>query len=604
MSDYEIHDDRFDKLIIGHAKLERLWTGSRWAEGPVYVPAARQVLWSDIPNNRVLRFVEDDSSVSVLETPCGFQNGHALDGEGRVIACEHGGRRISRLDHDGVWRALITHFEGKRLNSPNDVVVKSDGTIWFSDPTYGIDGYYEGALAESEIGAADVYRLDPASGEVTAVARDRVRPNGLAFSPDETILYVADTGETHVKDTQRAIHAYAVGAEGKTLAYANTFAVCDKGFFDGFRVRLAWQSVDLQRRFRAGLRAGRKPDRPDSHSRARLQPLLRRPASEPALHHRTDVALRHLSQYARGELEAGLTSRPAHSDARVASGKTGPLVRSFLRRRPRTRGCETRRACRAVGRYACRSSGAGPATDSPDRARGEGRHSRRGSTRTLAWVLRPRPQVRPLAPSAFRRGDRVAKMLGEQQALQRRVALVGVHDAVEHAGADDAAGGPDRGDLAQIEAPAILRAGDRHLLEALLVGDDLGRGERREARRSRDSILQEMLLRCGGTVLRYLVDDVEDSPVEELAKAFGDFPALDANGERQRLSDRSRGRGRWFREPSDSGGSRLPPRLPAGPRREGLWGTAARVGGASGSRRRRTRLPGPGGSRLRKKRDV
>ena len=203
MSDYEIHDERFDKLIVGHAKLERLWTGSRWAEGPVYVPAARQVLWSDIPNNRVLRFVENNSSVSVFETPCGFQNGHAVDSEGRVIACEHGGRRISRLDHDGIWRALATHFEGKRLNSPNDVVVKSDGTIWFSDPTYGIDGYYEGALAESEIGAADVYRLDPASGEVTAVARDRVRPNGLAFSPDESILYVADTGETPSK-TRRA----------------------------------------------------------------------------------------------------------------------------------------------------------------------------------------------------------------------------------------------------------------------------------------------------------------------------------------------------------------------------------------------------------------
>jgi gluconolactonase len=118
MSDYEIHDEPFDKLIIGHAKLERLWTGSRWAEGPVYVPAARQVLWSDIPNNRVLRFVEDDSSVSVFETPCGFQNGHALDGEGRIIACEHGGRRISRLEHDGAWRALATHFEGKLCGRP------------------------------------------------------------------------------------------------------------------------------------------------------------------------------------------------------------------------------------------------------------------------------------------------------------------------------------------------------------------------------------------------------------------------------------------------------------------------------------------------------
>jgi gluconolactonase len=236
MSDYEIHDPRFAKLIIGHAKLERLWTGSRWAEGPVYVPTARHVLWSDIPNNRVLRFVEDDASVSVFDAPCGHQNGHALDAEGRVVACEHGGRRISRLDHDGVWRSLATHFEGKRLNSPNDVIVKSDGSIWFSDPTYGIDGYYEGALAESEIGEALVFRLDPASGELTAVARDRIRPNGLAFSPDESILYVADTGETHVADTPRAIHAYAVGAGGRTLAYQRVLAVCDNGFFDGFRV--------------------------------------------------------------------------------------------------------------------------------------------------------------------------------------------------------------------------------------------------------------------------------------------------------------------------------------------------------------------------------
>ena len=236
MTDYEILDKRFERLIVGHAKLERLWTGSRWAEGPVYVPSARHVLWSDIPNDRLLRFVEDDGSVSVFQTPCGYQNGHALDAWGRVIACEHGGRRISRLDPDGVWRALATHFEGNRLNSPNDVVVKSDGTIWFSDPTYGIDGFYEGALATSEIGGAFVYRLDPATGEVTAVARDRVRPNGLAFSPNESRLYVADTGETHFKDTPRAIYAYSVGSDGKSLASAKTFAVCDNGFFDGFRV--------------------------------------------------------------------------------------------------------------------------------------------------------------------------------------------------------------------------------------------------------------------------------------------------------------------------------------------------------------------------------
>jgi gluconolactonase len=238
MSDYEIRDERFQRLIIGHAKLERLWSGSRWAEGPVYVPAARHLLWSDIPNDRILRYVEDDGSVSVFQAPCGHHNGHTLDADGRVVACEHGGRRISRLGHDGVWRPLVTHFEGKRLNSPNDVVVKSDGTIWFTDPTYGIDSFYEGAFAQSEIGASFVYRLDPATGAIAAVVTDRVRPNGLAFSPDESILYVADTGASHVRDTPRAIHAYAVDGGGRSVTAAGTFAVCEAGVFDGFRVDL------------------------------------------------------------------------------------------------------------------------------------------------------------------------------------------------------------------------------------------------------------------------------------------------------------------------------------------------------------------------------
>lgn len=236
MGDYELHDERFKKLIIGHAKLERLWTGSRWAEGPVYVPAARHVLWSDIPNDRVLRLVEDDESVSVFAKGLGYQNGHALDGAGRVVACEHAGRRISRLDHDGVWRALTTHFDGKQLNSPNDVIVKSDGSIWFSDPTYGIDGYYEGTLAPSEIGASRVYRLQPDTGSLTAVVSDLIRPNGLAFSPDETTLYVADTGETHVPETPRAIYAYRVAADGSSVTSSGVFAVCENGFFDGFRI--------------------------------------------------------------------------------------------------------------------------------------------------------------------------------------------------------------------------------------------------------------------------------------------------------------------------------------------------------------------------------
>ncbi|WP_413989335.1 SMP-30/gluconolactonase/LRE family protein [Labrys okinawensis] len=236
MSDVEILDERFAALTIGHAKLERLWTGCRWAEGPVYVPAAKSVLWSDIPNDRVLRLDETDGSVSVFENPCGYHNGHALDAAGRVVACEHGGRRISRLEPDGRWVTLAERYKGKRLNSPNDVVVKSDGSIWFSDPTYGIDSHYEGHAASSEIGACHVYRLDPDTGTLTAVITDRVCPNGLAFSPDESILYVADTGASHVPGLPKAIYAYRMDGHDVAGGSVNTFATCDAGFFDGFRV--------------------------------------------------------------------------------------------------------------------------------------------------------------------------------------------------------------------------------------------------------------------------------------------------------------------------------------------------------------------------------
>ncbi|MDT3378483.1 SMP-30/gluconolactonase/LRE family protein [Labrys neptuniae] len=236
MSDYEILDERFAALIIGHARLEKLWTGCRWAEGPVYVPAAKSVLWSDIPNDRVMRFDETDGSVSVFESPCGYHNGHTLDQAGRVIACEHGGRRLTRLEPDGRWSVLADSHGGRRLNSPNDVVVKSDGSIWFTDPTYGIDSNYEGHAAVSEIGASHVYRVDAATGAVQPVITDRIKPNGLAFSPDESLLYVADTGASHVPGLPRAIHAYDLSASGEAIGPARTFAVCEAGFFDGFRV--------------------------------------------------------------------------------------------------------------------------------------------------------------------------------------------------------------------------------------------------------------------------------------------------------------------------------------------------------------------------------
>ena len=235
VGDFEILDPRFRRLFIGHARLERLWTGGRWCEGPVYVPAAKSLLWSDIPNDRLMRWDETDGSVSIFQSPCGNQNGHTIDAQGRVIACEHGTRSVTRLEHDGTWQTLADRYQGKRLNSPNDVVVKSDGTIWFTDPTYGIDSHYEGHAAPSEIGHSHVFRLDPASGALSPVVDDMVQPNGLAFSPDETTLYVADTGRSHVPGLPPDIRAYPVLA-GATLGPGRVFATCESGAFDGFRL--------------------------------------------------------------------------------------------------------------------------------------------------------------------------------------------------------------------------------------------------------------------------------------------------------------------------------------------------------------------------------
>ncbi len=236
MSDCTIKDARFARMIIGHAKLERLWTGGRWLEGPAYYPAGRYVVFSDIPNDRMLRYDEVANTVGLFRSPCRHTNGHTFDRQGRLVSCEHSGRAISRTEHDGSVVQLVTHVDGRRLNSPNDIVVKSDGTIWFSDPSYGIDIDYEGEAAPSEIGACHLYRFDPASGAVCAVVTNLLRPNGLAFSPDERVLYVADTGVTHKSDHAPTITAYDVAADGKSVANPRNFATLDAGLFDGFRV--------------------------------------------------------------------------------------------------------------------------------------------------------------------------------------------------------------------------------------------------------------------------------------------------------------------------------------------------------------------------------
>lgn len=233
----EVMDKRFYQLVIHNAHVDHLWTGARWAEGPVYVPAGRYLLFSDIPNDRTLRYDELTDSVTTFEQPALNQNGHCLDLEGRVVSCEHRGRAVTRIGHDGRRQVLADSFEGKRLNSPNDVVVHSDGSTWFSDPTYGIDSDYEGDRAESEIGHSNVYRIDP-DGSVTAVITDMVQPNGLAFSPDESLLYVADTGISHVGEAcPPDIRAYPMATDGRsTGGAATTFATCTEGVFDGFRV--------------------------------------------------------------------------------------------------------------------------------------------------------------------------------------------------------------------------------------------------------------------------------------------------------------------------------------------------------------------------------
>jgi gluconolactonase len=234
MGEFEVLDPRFGKLVIGHAKLERLWTGARWVEGPAYFPAGRFLVFSDIPNDRLMRYDETSGVVSVFREPSGNGNGNTVDREGRLVSCEHRGRRITRTEHDGSVVALATHVESKRFNSPNDIVVKSDGSVWFSDPTYGIDGEYEGDAAPSEIGQSNVYRLDPRTGTLVAVVTDRVQPNGLAFSPDERILYVSDTGASHVAGHPRAIVAYDVRPDS-TVANPRIFATLRDGFYDGFR---------------------------------------------------------------------------------------------------------------------------------------------------------------------------------------------------------------------------------------------------------------------------------------------------------------------------------------------------------------------------------
>jgi gluconolactonase len=232
---YEILDDDFRELIDAASRLVKLWTGAEFGEGPAYFPAGRYLVWTDIPNDRMLRYDECSERIAVFRHPCGFACGNTVDRQGRLVTCEHRNRRVSRTEHDGRVTVIADRYRGKLLNSPNDVVVHSDGAIWFTDPTYGIDDEKWGLHASSEIGNQYVYRVDATSGQIEVAADDFIQPNGLAFSPDEKTLYIVDTGRTHVKEGPFHIRAFDVSDAGR-LSAGRVFAECNPGAFDGLRV--------------------------------------------------------------------------------------------------------------------------------------------------------------------------------------------------------------------------------------------------------------------------------------------------------------------------------------------------------------------------------
>ncbi|MGE0223503.1 MAG: SMP-30/gluconolactonase/LRE family protein [Acetobacteraceae bacterium] len=227
----QVMDASFNQYRLPLASVERLYTGCRWSEGPVWFGDGRYLLWSDIPNDRILKWEEETGGVSVFRKTSWNANGNTRDRQGRLVTCEHRGRRVVRTEYDGTLTVLMDSHQGKRLNSPNDVVVKSDGSIWFTDPVFGISGYYEGEKAEPELPPA-VWRIDGQTGEASMVTDDVEGPNGLAFSPDESILYVV-ASRAH---PERLIRAFDVVDNGTKLANNRVCINAGAGTPDGFRV--------------------------------------------------------------------------------------------------------------------------------------------------------------------------------------------------------------------------------------------------------------------------------------------------------------------------------------------------------------------------------
>ncbi len=325
-AEFEVLDERF-RFFGGDHVLERLHTGCRWTEGPAYFPAGRYLVFSDIPNDRLLRWDETTGVVGEFLRPAGYANGHSVDRRGRLLSCEHGNRRVTRTEADGSVTVLADAYDGKRLNSPNDVVERADGSVWFTDPAYGIDSDYEGHRAESEIGGCHVYRIDPVTGRVAIVADDFDRPNGLAFSADERQLYITDSERDHIRlfsvtedsVTEDSVTEDSVTA-GARLDGGAVFATCDAGHVRRDPARLRRPDLGLRRRRAALLRPGRHADRQAPGARDRGQPGVRRPAAQPAVYLRD-----HLAVLDPGQRDGrGLPGRAGHAASGVTSSGRAP----------------------------------------------------------------------------------------------------------------------------------------------------------------------------------------------------------------------------------------------------------------------------------------